>query len=74
MRFKCFTAVSEDELTSWEIYNIILKGFVDQMIALGASKDLKFTVLQVWASYLRENQVAFHNKKIDRFNLSFHKR
>ncbi|RZF47194.1 hypothetical protein LSTR_LSTR004903 [Laodelphax striatellus] len=46
-------------LTSWEVYNYTLKFLVDRMIDLGASKDLKPIVLQLWATYLSRLEIAF---------------
>ncbi|XP_046992980.1 TATA box-binding protein-associated factor RNA polymerase I subunit B [Schistocerca americana] len=51
------------EWTTWEAYNWILKGLVDEVIELGAKPSLKELVLQLWASYLRKMGVAFTSKK-----------
>lgn len=45
--------------TTWEGYNIILIGLVNELIELGAPKEIKFTTLQLWAAYLRALEVAF---------------
>ncbi|XP_043500870.1 TATA box-binding protein-associated factor RNA polymerase I subunit B isoform X2 [Polistes fuscatus] len=45
--------------TTWEIYNFALIGLTEEMIELGASPDIKFTVLQLWSTYLSKLQVAF---------------
>lgn len=51
--------------TTWEIYNFVLIGLTDELIELGASLDIKLTVLQLWAAYLSKLEVAFTsiNKK-----------
>ncbi|KAF6210770.1 hypothetical protein GE061_013881 [Apolygus lucorum] len=46
-------------VSSVEILNFILKGIVDELIALGAPKKLKIITLQLWASYLRKIEMAF---------------
>lgn len=51
------------EWTTWEAYNWILKGLVDEVIELGAKPSLKEVVLQLWASYLRKMGIAFTSKK-----------
>ncbi|XP_047351708.1 TATA box-binding protein-associated factor RNA polymerase I subunit B [Vespa velutina] len=45
--------------TTWEIYNFVLIGLTDELIELGASPDIKLTVLQLWAAYLNKLEVAF---------------
>lgn len=50
-------------LTSWEEYNFILVGLVDELIDLGAKDELKMTVLQLWTTYLRVNEVAFFSRR-----------
>lgn len=47
----------ENHLTSWECYNYILMGLVDELIELGANKELKTTVKVLWYKYLRELEV-----------------
>lgn len=51
------------QLTSWECYNYILRGFVEELLSFGAKEELKLMTLQVWAAYLRRMQVAFFNRK-----------
>ncbi|KAG8232013.1 hypothetical protein J437_LFUL011954 [Ladona fulva] len=53
--------VAEDgyQWTTWEAYNHILKGMVDELIKLGASPMLKVTVLQLWIRYLQILKAAF---------------
>ncbi|XP_017474264.1 PREDICTED: TATA box-binding protein-associated factor RNA polymerase I subunit B [Rhagoletis zephyria] len=50
-------------LTSWECYNYILRGLVNDLLSFGAKEDLKLMSLQLWAAYLRRMEVAFFNKK-----------
>ncbi|XP_054726857.1 TATA box-binding protein-associated factor RNA polymerase I subunit B [Anastrepha obliqua] len=50
-------------LTSWECYNYILRGLVNDLLSLGAKEELKLMTLQLWAAYLRRSEVAFFNKK-----------
>ncbi|KAL1137999.1 hypothetical protein AAG570_009694, partial [Ranatra chinensis] len=57
---------ASNELTSWEVLNYILKGLVDELILLGASKDLKIIVLQIWASYLMKNEIAFLSSVVEK--------
>lgn len=51
------------ELTSWEEYNYILVGLVNELINLGASPELKLVTLQLWSAYLRANEAAFFSRK-----------
>ncbi|XP_058983898.1 TATA box-binding protein-associated factor RNA polymerase I subunit B isoform X1 [Musca domestica] len=51
------------QLTSWECYNYILRGYVEELLSYGAKEELKLMALQVWAAYLRRMEVAFFNKK-----------
>uniref|UniRef100_A0A1B0C8Z1 TATA box-binding protein-associated factor RNA polymerase I subunit B n=1 Tax=Lutzomyia longipalpis TaxID=7200 RepID=A0A1B0C8Z1_LUTLO len=50
------------ELTSWEEYNYILIGLVNEAIALGAPAELKKTALQLWTRYLQRINAAFFRK------------
>lgn len=45
----------------------MLKGMTEEMIALGAPAELEKVILQVWACYLKVNEVAFvsKNKPLD---------
>ncbi|KAK2584219.1 hypothetical protein KPH14_006637 [Odynerus spinipes] len=45
--------------TTWELYNFVLIGLTDELIELGASSNVKLTVLQLWAAYLGKIEVAF---------------
>lgn len=51
-----------NKTTSWEVYNVFLRQLVDQLIGLGASKDMKIVAFQLWACYLRQCGVAFVSK------------
>jgi TATA box-binding protein-associated factor RNA polymerase I subunit B len=66
-----------NEWTSWEYYNFILKGLVDELIGLGAQKAVKIVVLQLWAMYLKKLEVAFTSKKYSRLpklGINYHPR
>ncbi|XP_055905660.1 TATA box-binding protein-associated factor RNA polymerase I subunit B [Eupeodes corollae] len=51
------------ELTSWECYNYILRGMVEELIELGAKDELKVMVFQIWAAFLRNKEVAFFSRR-----------
>ncbi|XP_050053252.1 TATA box-binding protein-associated factor RNA polymerase I subunit B isoform X3 [Aphis gossypii] len=51
------------KLLSWECYNFILLGLIDEIIELGAKPSLKIIVLQLWVQYLQFIEVAFTSKK-----------
>ncbi|XP_021931103.1 TATA box-binding protein-associated factor RNA polymerase I subunit B isoform X2 [Zootermopsis nevadensis] len=66
-----------DEWTSWEYYNFILKGLVDELIGLGANRALKIVVLQLWATYLKKLEVAFTSvtkTNIPKLGINYHPR
>lgn len=48
---------TDTRLTSWEGYNYILAGLVDQLINLGESTELKEVTYQLWISYLMELEI-----------------
>lgn len=48
---------SENNITSWECYNIILCKLTDQLIELGADKKLKPIVRYLWMSYLEKLEI-----------------
>ncbi|XP_011199724.4 TATA box-binding protein-associated factor RNA polymerase I subunit B [Bactrocera dorsalis] len=50
-------------LTSWECYNYILRGLVNDLLSFGAKEELKLMTLQLWSAYLRRNEVAFFSRK-----------
>ncbi|KAF2897605.1 hypothetical protein ILUMI_08574 [Ignelater luminosus] len=47
----------EDQLTSWECYNYILLGLVNELIELGADSKLKRVVHILWFKYLKKLEV-----------------
>ncbi|XP_058169598.1 TATA box-binding protein-associated factor RNA polymerase I subunit B-like [Anopheles ziemanni] len=51
------------KITSWEQLNHILYDLTERLIELGAPRELKPTVLQIWCSYLRHTEVAFFSKR-----------
>lgn len=53
----------DTELTSWETYNYILYGYVNELVQLGCKDELILTTLQLWSTYLRKNEAAFFGKK-----------
>nr|XP_034178878.1 TATA box-binding protein-associated factor RNA polymerase I subunit B-like isoform X1 [Osmia lignaria] len=57
--------ISGEELgwTSWELYNFVLIGLTNELIELGVPSDIKMTILQLWATYLRKIEVAFLSTK-----------
>lgn len=57
-----FFLIEEIELTSWEEFNYILLGLVNELIAIGANHEFKLTTLQIWTEYLRRTEVAFFSK------------
>lgn len=50
-------------MTTWEEYNYILFGLVNELISLGANDRLKLTTLQLWTKYLHMTEVAFISRK-----------
>lgn len=48
-----------EKLTSWEYYNYLLRGQVNELITLGAPKSIRNTVFQLWTYYLHKLEVAF---------------
>lgn len=74
---KCKKNAEVTGWTSWEKYNFILLGLTNQLISLGASPDIKLTILQLWATYLGKIEVAFmstRSNKLPRLSLHFNKR
>ncbi|XP_055378376.1 TATA box-binding protein-associated factor RNA polymerase I subunit B isoform X2 [Condylostylus longicornis] len=53
-----------DELTSWELLNYILVGLVGELNVIGAKDELKLKTFQLWAEFLRKNEVAFFKTKV----------
>ncbi|RZC35899.1 TATA box-binding protein-associated factor RNA polymerase I subunit B, partial [Asbolus verrucosus] len=48
---------TENKITSWECYNYILLGLTEELIGLGAHKNLKAVVKNLWMIYLEKLQV-----------------
>ncbi|XP_017071923.2 TATA box-binding protein-associated factor RNA polymerase I subunit B [Drosophila eugracilis] len=48
------------DITSWEFYNYVLRGFVEELLNMGAKPELKLMTLQVWAAYMGRMEVAFY--------------
>lgn len=44
----------DSTLTSWECYNFILYGLVNELLELGADKKLRKTVKIIWLRYLKK--------------------
>lgn len=65
VRYVCGTDANA-KLTSWELLNYILKGVTCELIELGAKQELKTVVLQLWATYLRNLEVAFTSVDVER--------
>ncbi|ALC47569.1 CG6241 [Drosophila busckii] len=49
----------ENDITSWEFYNYVLRGFLQELLQMGAKPELKLMTLQVWAAYMSRMEVAF---------------
>lgn len=52
---------TENLATSWECYNHILFGLVNELIAIGAKKELKRVVKLLWFKYLEKCEVISRN-------------
>ncbi|XP_017870376.1 PREDICTED: TATA box-binding protein-associated factor RNA polymerase I subunit B [Drosophila arizonae] len=50
----------ENDITSWEFFNYVLRGFLDELLNMGAKPELKLMTLQVWAAYMARMEVAFN--------------
>lgn len=48
----------QETLLSWECYNYILFGLVNELLELGAHKSLKKTVKILWFKYLKKLKVV----------------
>ncbi|KAH8388523.1 hypothetical protein KR093_008485 [Drosophila rubida] len=51
--------LEEDDITSWEFYNYVLRGFLQELLHMGAKPELKLMTLQVWSAYMGRMEVAF---------------
>lgn len=49
---------TDKRLTTWECYNYILLGLVNELIAIGAKKELKNVVKCLWFKYLEKCEVV----------------
>uniref|UniRef100_T1GIN7 Rrn7/TAF1B C-terminal cyclin domain-containing protein n=1 Tax=Megaselia scalaris TaxID=36166 RepID=T1GIN7_MEGSC len=61
-------------ITSWEVFNYILRGLVEELLELGAKEELKEKVLQIWSALLRSQEIAFFNtqhSELPKLNLKF---
>lgn len=47
----------KQQITSWECYNYIILGLVEELIQLGAKPELKPTVMNLWFAYLNKLEV-----------------
>ncbi|XP_017140821.2 TATA box-binding protein-associated factor RNA polymerase I subunit B [Drosophila miranda] len=54
----------ENEITSWEFYNYVLRAFVEDLLNIGAKPELKLMTLQVWAAYMGRMEVAFCHSNV----------
>lgn len=57
------TRHSIGRLTSFEEYNFILIGLIDEILCIELVPNFKLTCLQLWISYLNKIEAAFVNKK-----------
>lgn len=65
------------ELTTWETYNFIIYGHVNELISLGCKDELTLITLQLWSAYLKRNEIAFFGKKethIPKFSFKYNQR
>jgi len=60
--FELLFILLDRKLTTWECYNLILRGLVDELIELGAHTRLRKTAFQLWALFLHKEQVAFFSR------------
>ncbi|XP_070507699.1 TATA box-binding protein-associated factor RNA polymerase I subunit B [Chironomus tepperi] len=55
-------AATESKCTSFEEYNYILRGLVDEILMIEKIPNFKKTVLQLWITYLKYTEVAFFDQ------------
>lgn len=62
--------------TSFEEYNFILRGFVDEILQIEQIPNFKRTVLQLWITYLRYCEIAFteSNAHLPKFHAYYRRR
>ncbi|KAH8264131.1 hypothetical protein KR038_003308 [Drosophila bunnanda] len=58
-RPKNLAKTEDTDITSWEFYNYVLRGFLQELLDMGAKPELKLMTLQVWAAYMSQMEVAF---------------
>lgn len=51
------TPKADNKITSWECYNYILLGLTEELINLGANKEIKPIVRILWLRYLEKMEV-----------------
>ncbi|CRK88438.1 CLUMA_CG002257, isoform A [Clunio marinus] len=54
--------LNNERLTSFEEYNLILIGLVDQILEFKRIPNFKVTCLQLWMAYLQQSETAFFDK------------
>lgn len=52
-------------ITSWEEFNHILIGLVDEILNIQEIPNFKLTCLQIWMAYLKQTEAAFFDKKMN---------
>lgn len=73
-KFICNFYYLDNELTTWEAFNYILYGYVNELIELGCKEEIMLATLQLWTAYLQKNEVAFYGKKetdLPKFNFKY---
>lgn len=60
----------DEQLTSWECYNYVLKGLTNELLGLGAKPELKLVVQCLWMKYLHKCEVfQLHNNDLPKINI-----
>lgn len=49
----------QQELTTWEGFNYILRGLTNELLQLGVNPNIELTVFQLWTAYLTKTEIAF---------------
>lgn len=65
---------NKNKLTSWEIYNFILAGLVNELIAIGASEEFKDVAYNIWMIYLTKLEILSNKNEIPKLNALYKKR
>ena len=47
------------EISTYEEFNYILSGLINQLYLLNAKDEIKLTAVQLWTTYLRKLEIAF---------------